>query len=262
MNTDIKKLFLNILSLLFLFLSWQIVSILIFSVRGIHFPGPMDVVSRLIDLCRGNLLYDHSIFFHLKKSLCRWTGGYAIALLGIPIGAVFGASPALHRLCMPTIYAPHMIPGLALLPVAMLLFGIGTASTMFMITLMALPPIVINTAGGIRKIPAGYIASARMMEARFYHIWFHILLPGALPDIVNGMRIGMGSAWRVLVAAEMIVGMDAGLGYAIIQSRWSMDYESAFVSILIIVCIGLTIEFILFRRLENLMTRKMGVRFV
>jgi len=222
----------------------------------------MDVGIRFMDLAQGNLLYDHSIFDHLRKSLLRWSGGYAIALVGVPIGAILGASPALHRLCMPTVYALHMIPGLALLPVAMLIFGIGTASTVFMITLMALPPIIINTAGGIRKIPAGYIASARMMEARFYHIWLHILLPGALPDIVNGMRIGMGSAWRVLVAAEMIVGMDAGLGYAIIQARWSLDYESAFVSILIIVCIGLSIEFILFRRLENLMTRKMGVRFV
>ena len=78
-----------------------------------------------------------------------------------------------------------------------------------------------------------------------------MLLPGALPHILSGLRIGLGNGWRVLLAAEMVVGAGTGLGYSIIQARWTLDYSSAFACLLVILGIGLTVEHLVFAPLER-----------
>jgi ABC-type nitrate/sulfonate/bicarbonate transport system permease component len=86
-----------------------------------------------------------------------------------------------------------------------------------------------------------------------------VLLPGALPQIISGLRVGLGNSWRVVVAAEMVVGTGSGLGYAIVQSRWSLDFTSAFVCIIVIAMIGLVVEQAVLKPLERRTIRRWGI---
>ena len=82
-------------------------------------------------------------------------------------------------------------------------------------------------------------------------LFFQVLIPAALPSILCGLRIGLGTGWRVLVAAEMVVGTGTGLGYSIIQARWNLDYASSFACIIVVCALGLTFEHIMLKYLEN-----------
>jgi ABC-type nitrate/sulfonate/bicarbonate transport system permease component len=163
---------------------------------------------------------------------------------------------------MPLVTVLQLIPGLAWIPVALLLFGLGNKATIFMIFIIALTPIIITTATGIKNTPPNLIHAARIMGADRKAMFIHVLFPSALFHIIDGMRIGLANSWRVLIAAEMIVGSGLGLGYIIIQSRWTLDYMAAFVSIIVIVIIGLTAERFIFKRIEDNLSKKSGTNQV
>jgi len=133
----------------------------------------------------------------------------------------------------------------------MVLLQIGELSTIFMIAITAVAPIAINVLAGIKRVDIALVRAARMMGAGKKTLFFQVLVPGALPEIISGLRIGLGSGWRVLVAAEMVVGTGTGLGYSIIQSRWTMDYTSSFACIIVICAIGLFFEQAIFKPLEK-----------
>jgi ABC-type nitrate/sulfonate/bicarbonate transport system permease component len=98
-----------------------------------------------------------------------------------------------------------------------------------------------------------------MLGAGRKTLFLRVLLPGSLPQILSGLRIGLGNGWRVLVAAEMIVGTGTGLGYAIIQARWTLDYASAFVCIIVICLVGLATERLIFSPLEKKTVERWGL---
>ena len=242
------------------FILWMGVVYFVDAVRGSAFPDPVSVFTRFVRLLRGGLLYDHTIKHHLFTSLIRWGIGYGLAVFaGILTGILLGTSRLLNRVFMPLIYVIQLIPGLAWIPIALLIFGIGNVSTVFMIFIMGYTPVLINTAGGIRNVPPIYTDAARMMGANHRIVIHRVLIPFASLPIIDGLRIGLANAWRVLIAAEMIVGVGIGLGYIIIQSRWSLDFEAAFISIFLIVIIGLFIEKAVFGILENRISRKLGL---
>ncbi len=255
-----NKVALNLISVLVILFLWHCTVLLVKFTKGSLFPSPKDTFERLFHLLKGNNLYNHTIFTHFIKSLWRWGTGYLLAvIIGGFTGLMLGFFPFLYQVLMPVIYILQLIPGLAWIPIALLIFGIGNISTIFMIFIIGFTPIVINTAGGIRNIPPIYVKAAKMMGASNLFIFFKVLLPGALLSIINGLRIGLANAWRVLIAAEMIVGAGVGLGYVIIQARWSLDFEAAFVSIVIIAIIGLIIEKGVFHLLEKNIGQKLGM---
>ena len=129
-----------------------------------------------------------------------------------------------------------------------------------MIAVTAFTPIAINVVSGVKQVDAMYIRAARMLGADGKTLFLRVLLPGALPQLISGLRIGLGNGWRVLVAAEMIVGTGTGLSYAIVQARWTLDYASAFVCVIIICIIGLIVERCLFIPLEKMTAEKWGIR--
>jgi ABC-type nitrate/sulfonate/bicarbonate transport system permease component len=226
--------------------------------RGTDFPTPLQCLQRLLSLLRGERLYGYTIRQHLVSSfLQRWLAGYGLAVaVGLVAGLLVGISRPLRELTMPLTYVLQLIPGLAWVPVALLLFGIGNTATVFMIFVTALAPIIINTSGGIQAVPPIYLRAARMMGASWPRIYLQVMLPAALPVIVNGLRIGFANGWRVLIAAEMVVGVGLGLGYAIIQARWSLDFEAAFVCIAVICAVGIAFEKLVFAVLERWITER------
>lgn len=153
----------------------------------------------------------------------------------------------------------QVIPGLAWIPVAILLFGLNQAATVAIITLTTFPAVAIAGVMGVRSVDARYVRAARMCGAGPWALFATVFLPGALPHLLSGLRIALGAAWRVLVAAEMIVGSGDGLGYAIIQSRWTMDYASAFACIAIIATLGLGMERLVLLPLERRTVERWGL---
>jgi ABC-type nitrate/sulfonate/bicarbonate transport system permease component len=224
------------------------------------FPGPWETARRAYEvIVRGQPLLGHSVFMHTAVSLLRWGIGFALAaVLGILAGTALGRIPLLHRACMPLIYVLQLIPGLAWIPVTILLFGLGDGSTIFMITMAAFPPMVINVVAGMRTTPAAYLAVARMVGANRRTVFWQVLVPASIPHLLSGMRVALGNSWRVVVAAEMVVGAGTGLGYSIIQSRWTLDYAGAFVCIAVIAVIGLLTEHLLIVRIEQRTLQRWG----
>ena len=256
----VRTIAVNIISILIIITVWQLISLWISHSRGITFPSPWQTSVRLFTFFSGENLYDKSIYQHLKASLERWAMGYLLAVfIGVLVGLVLGSSTLLHDICMPVVHVLQLIPGLAWIPIALLLFGLGDTSTTFMIFIMGVTPIIINTAGGIRSIPPIYIKTAQMMGGNRFLLFFHIMLPAATLSIVGGLRIGLANSWRVLIAAEMIVGAGVGLGYSIIQSRWSLDFEAAFACVMIICFIGLIVEKLVFEILEKRIMAQIGL---
>lgn len=241
-------------------LAWQAVSMWVYEVKGVVYPSPLDTVHRLIDLLSGTMLYDHTIIEHLASSLSRWGIGYLLAAVtGIVVGMLMGASATVNGIGMTPLTVLQLIPGLAWIPIALLLFGLGETSTVFMIYMTVLPAVAISTASGIREAPPVYRRAASIMGTGSMGMFFRVLLPAASLQMLNGLRIGLANGWRVLIAAEMVVGVGLGLGYVLVQARWSLDFEAAFVSILVICGIGLFIEKILFSVAERRVRDRLGL---
>ena len=242
-----------------IFIIWSIVAYLANRGDSSYFPTPVDTFRKLSALLGGTPVYGSSVYFHLSSSLLRWLAGFTLAvLIGIPLGISMGYFTSFFEILIPIITFLQIIPGLAWIPIALLLFGLGEGATFFMIFITSLPPIVLNTAGGIRETPLVYLRASKMMGLSRFKIFFKILIPASSLSIINGMRIALASGWRVLIAAEMIVGSSLGLGYVIIQSRWSLDFEAAFTMIVLIATIGLFIEKVLFQIIENKLRHIMG----
>lgn len=256
----LKKALLFISPFLLVIILWEIIAFLVTHLRNVPFPTPWTTTLRLIDVLGGDHLIDYSLYRHTFDSLARWAIGFGVATLGaIIFGLTAGWWRSLGRLTMPSVQILQLVPGLAWIPVAILLFGIGERATFFMISITAFAPIAINVVDGVKRVDENYIRAARMLGTGGKSLFFRVLLPGALPHIISGLRVGLGNSWRVLVAAEMVVGTGTGLGYSIIQSRWTMDYASAFVCILVICCVGLIMERFVFRHLESHTIERWGL---
>lgn len=259
MQKSKNRQLLSILSVVFIFFIWQLTAWIVIRMRSVDFPTPLGTLKQLKQDLTGHKIYDASIWEHTFTSILRWLTGYLMAVItGVSAGFMLGTNLMLNKLFMPFIHVLQLIPGLAWIPIALLFFGLGITSTIFMIYIIAFTPVVITTATGISNTPTDLIHAAQIMGAGKKKIFFHVLLPSALFHIIDGMRIGLANSWRVLIAAEMIVGSGIGLGYIIIQSRWTLDYTSAFVAIVVIVCIGLSIEKLIFRPAENKLRLKYG----
>jgi ABC-type nitrate/sulfonate/bicarbonate transport system permease component len=256
-------LLIGVASLVIPLLLWWGVAALVTHLRkdlGMPFPTPLDTYHRLVELLRGKPLAEFTLYQHLTDSVRRWAIGFSLAMgLGVGLGLLFGWSRLLERISMPTVTILQLIPGLAWIPVAILLFGISERTTIFMITATSLAPIIINTTAGVKGVSESLVRAARMMGADNRTLFLRVLLPGSLPHLLSGLRVGFANAWRVLVAGEMVVGSGTGLGYSIIQARWNLDYTSAFVCVAIICLIGLVVERGLLLPLERRTVERWGL---
>ena len=228
---------------LLLILIWQGLSS-IQVIPSYKLPSPVEIVLGFKDLLiigvpPGNLLHNHVLY-----SLYRVALGYAIAaLLAIPLGLLMGWSPGFLRITRPVFEVVRPIPPLAWIPIAILWFGIGIKSAAFIIFLGAFFPILLNTISGVLTIPPILIEAARTLHAKEKDIFLKVLLPGAVPSIFVGMRIGIGIGWMTLVAAEFTgVKEGYGLGYMIMTARDIQRPDEILAGMLVIGVIGLLID--------------------
>lgn len=155
-------------------------------------------------------------------SLGRVAKGYMLGLaIGAPLGILIGWSSLIARIVDPSVQAIRPIPITAWIPFAIAWFGIEDANAIFLVTLSAFFPIVINSTHGARDINKNLVRAARMMGASDWQLLIRVILPNALPAVFTGMRLGIGYSWTVLVVAEMI-SVKAGVGYVL----WDAYYIS------------------------------------
>lgn len=259
-DENLSRLIWGVAAFLFGIGLWQVVADVVTVTRGVPFPTPLSCLLTLRRLLGGGIFLEHSIYHHLQVSLVRWVEGFGLGLgAGLAYALVAGCWPPLRLVSMPTVEVLQVIPGLAWIPVAILLFGLNHSATVAMIAVTAFPAVAIAGVMGVRSVDVRYVRAGRMCGAHPLALFGTVFLPGALPHLLSGLRIALGAAWRVLVAAEMIVGSGDGLGYAIIQSRWTMDYVSAFVCIGIIALLGLGLERLVLTPLERHTVRRWGL---
>lgn len=211
------------------------------------FPTPPEVIMGMLELGRQGTLVEH-----VTASLFRVTVGYSLAvLLAIPIGSAMGWFPAFHRALNPIVQLLRPISPIAWIPIAILWLGVGDRSPIFLIFLSSFFPVVVATAAGVSLVEQQYIRAAQNFGLHGLELYRRVIFPAALPQIITGMRVGLGVAWLVVVAAEM-VAINSGLGYLIIDSRNAgIRYDLVVAGMVIIGVIGFLLDLIM-KRLESL----------
>jgi len=171
-------------------------------------------------------------------SLIRVGVGFGCAvLLGLPLGVISGRLMLVHRLLNTLVNGLRAVPGITWLPLAMVWFGIGLKTTVFLVALAAFFPIYLNAAAGARQVNPLLLRAGAMMGVNRLRGTFAILLPGAMPHIMTGLRLGLGISWAYLVLGEL-TGVPNGLGAAIMDARMLGRVDMIIVGMMIIACIG------------------------
>jgi nitrate/nitrite transport system permease protein len=209
-------------------------------------PPPSDVI-RLAITELGNPFYDagpndKGIGIQLGYSLYRvLTGFFLAALVALPIGFLVGMSPLMHKALNPFIQVLRPISPLAWMPLALFIIKDSETSAIFVIFICSIWPMLINTAFGVANVRQDWINVARTHELGPLKTAFQVILPAAAPTILTGMRISIGIAWLVIVAAEMLVG-GTGIGYYVWNEWNNLDLSSVMFSILMIGVVGMLLD--------------------
>ena len=243
------------LPFLVLLLLWQGLSALEI-IPAYKLPSPIQVLTGFWELMSVGMPPGHRLFHHLLFSIIRVAAGFLLAaVLAVPLGLLLGWSPRLRRAISPLFELVRPIPPLAWIPIAILWFGIGLKAAAFIIFLGAFFPILLNTMAGVVSINPVLIEAARTLQARDRDIFIKVLLPGSVPSIFVGLRIGMGIGWMTLVAAEFTgVKEGYGLGYMIMTARDIQRPDEILAGMLVIGLTGLLIDLVL-RRAESKIVR-------
>lgn len=188
---------------------------------------------------------DKGIGLQLLYSINRVMGGYFLAaLIAIPLGFLIGMSPLMFRALNPFIQILKPISPLAWMPLALFILKDSEVSSVFVIFICSIWPMLINTAFGVSSVKRDWINIARTHELGKFRTAFTVILPAAAPTILTGMRISIGIAWLVIVAAEMLVG-GTGIGYYVWNEWNNLDLTAVVFSILMIGLVGMVLDLIL-----------------
>lgn len=197
------------------------------------FPSPLQVARAFYELTlSGELLTNAG-----ASVLRQFTGVILAAIFGIPVGLALGASPTARAAFLPLCRMVYPIPGIAWIPLAILWFGVGFNSTVFVIFFSGIWPIIFNTMAGVQTLSSQYTDVARVYMAPRGLYTRRILIPGSLPFIIAGLRLTYGVGWRVIVGAEMISSI-VGLGFLIDNARWQLRPDIMVCGMITIAMIG------------------------
>jgi nitrate/nitrite transport system permease protein len=214
-------------------------------------PGPLEVGAKLIEHLRHPFYdkgpNDKGIGIQLAYSIARVTIGYLLAVaVAIPIGFLIGMSPLMSRALDPFIQVLKPVSPLAWMPLALYTIKDSSLSAIFVIFICSLWPMLINTAFGVASVRREWLDVARTLEVGTLRRAFTIILPAAAPTILTGMRISIGIAWLVIVAAEMLVG-GTGIGYFVWNEWNNLSISNVITAILVIGVVGMALDLMLAR---------------
>jgi NitT/TauT family transport system permease protein len=218
-----------------LFLLWHLASL--YLVSSVLFPPPAVVFRKGVALVRNGVLFEH-----LWASTQRIMAGFlAGSLLGIPIGLAMGSFRPVRKVLEPYTEFLRFIPSVAMITVAVIWFGIGEASKIFLIIYTTIFIVIINTAAGVSAIAPNKIRAAEALGATRAQIFLHVALPATVPFILTGMRLAMANSFTTIVAAELIAAND-GLGKMLWDGRLFMLVDEIFVSLVTLGLLGFMVD--------------------
>lgn len=221
-------------------------------IPALFLPPPSDVLAKFGTLLSSGYM-DATLQQHLWASLQRIVLALLAAVaVGIPLGIAIGSYPRVRHLLDPLIEFYRPLPPLAYLPLIVIWFGIGELSKVLLIFLAILAPVLIATAHGVRSVSQVRQQAALSLGASRSQLLRYVILPGALPDILTGIRIGLGAGWSTLVAAELIAATQ-GLGFMIQSAAQFLITDVVVLGIIVIAVIAFTLELGL-RRLQHHLT--------
>ncbi|XKK60678.1 ABC transporter permease [Streptomyces sp. ARC32] len=218
------------------------------------FPGPLEVARRAGEMTGEGTLVDDA-GASLKRVLTGFVLGVALA---VPVGFVMGWYPMVRRLVEPWLQFFRMVPPLAIIPLAIVLMGIGETPKIFVIFLASFLSCVVSTFQGVVAVDVTLVNAARVLGARDGRIFLGVVVPASTPFILVGMRIGLGASWATVVAAELIAAQ-GGLGFRMQQAQLYYDLPTIFVQLIAIGAIGLVMDRLLLlaeRRLTHWQERR------
>ncbi|GAA4705632.1 ABC transporter permease [Nocardioides conyzicola] len=208
-----------------------------FAASGYNLPTPPEVASRFVDLIRAGTLQE-DVFASLRRVLIGFALGVAAA---VPVGFLMGWYPIARGLLEPWVQFFRTIPPLALIPLTIVLMGIDETPKIFVIFLAAFLACVIATFQGVVSVDRTLINAARVLGAGDLTIFRRVVVPASMPFILVGMRVGLGSSWATLVAAE-IIGAQEGLGHRMQNAQLYFDLPTIFVGVISIGVLGLLMD--------------------
>ncbi len=233
---------------LFFLIAWEVAAVVINN----QFILPrLESVAMVLATPFSPILGSGSLVENAIDSLQRVIVGFTVgALLAVPIGVAMGRWRIVEELVDPLVQIFRPIPPLAWVPLALAWFKIGLASMVFIIAIGSFFPVLLNTLDGVRSVKRTWIEAAMTLGATERQILSRVVLPGALPTIWTGMRVGFGIAWMCVVAAEMMPGTNSGLGYLILYAYNFSQVQVIIAGMIVIGVIGLGIDTAL-RRFEE-----------
>jgi ABC-type nitrate/sulfonate/bicarbonate transport system permease component len=221
------------------------------------FPSPVQVVVAFYELTMNGVLLKNAAASIGRQA----TGVILAAAFGIPVGLALGASPTARAAFLPLCRLIYPIPGIAWIPLAILWFGIGFTSTVFVIFFSGIWSIIFNTMAGVQTLSGQYTDVARVYLASRSLYTRRILIPGSLPFIITGLRLTYGVGWRVIVGAEMLSSI-VGLGFLIDDARWQLRPDIMICGMITIAMIGWVSENWFFDWVERRTLERWGMKAV
>jgi len=219
------------------------------------FPTLEEVALSFVELTVAGILPHHAI-----QTVIRLLTGFALAaIIGVTIGVLMGRSRRAEDIFLPLVSIGAPIPGLAYAPLFLLWFGLGNISAVLLVGFVASFPIIFNSWTGVKAVKEIWVRSAHAMGADDRRMFRYVILPGALPYILTGLRLGLAQAWRILVAIEMLAAVPWGLGWMIFGAREFLNTDVMMAGIAVIGIIGLTLEKLVFQKIEHYTVVRWGM---
>ncbi len=219
------------------------------------FPPLEEIAATLARLTVQGILPHHA-----AETLFRLALGFAIAaVVGVLIGIAMGRFRRAEGLLLPLVSIGAPIPGLAYAPLFLLWFGLGDTGSIVLVAFVSAFSITLNTWTGVKAVKEIWVRAAQSMGADERRLFRHVILPGALPYILTGCRLGLAQAWRILVAVEMLAAVPWGLGWLIFGAREFLNTDAMLAGIAVIGVIGLALEKLVFQPLERYTVVRWGM---
>jgi nitrate/nitrite transport system permease protein len=236
-----------IMGLGLLVLVWELVS----ATSTTNFPSPLETFKQAVSVFSDPFYSkgpnDQGIGWNIYSSLKRVAVGFGLAaLVGIPLGFMIGRFTFLSRMFNPLISLLRPVSPLAWLPIGLLVFKGANPAAIWTIFICSIWPMVINTAVGVQRVPQDYMNVARVLNLSEWKIVTKILFPAVLPYMLTGVRLAVGTAWLVIVAAEMLTG-GVGIGFWVWDEWNNLNVKNIIIAIFVIGMVGLILEFALIK---------------
>lgn len=219
------------------------------------FPPLEEVAQTFVRLTLDGILPHHAF-----ETLLRLIAAFMLAAVaGVTIGVLMGRSRRMEDLLLPLVSILAPIPGLAYAPLFLLWFGLGNVSALLLVAVVSSFPVIFNSWTGVKAVKEIWLRSAQSMGADDKRMFRHVILPGALPYMLTGLRLGLAQAWRILVAVEMLASVTWGLGWLTFGAREFLNTDVMLAGIATIGMIGLALEKLVFEKIENYTVVRWGM---